>query len=163
MAVHSGGCLCGEVRYDTEGDPIRTTVCHCLFCQKITGTAYMVEAIFPTSALRVTKGTPSTYSHRSAGSGKMVHLHFCPRCATKTHLTFERLPDLCGIYTGTYDDPHWNQVTPENSRHIFLGVARPDTIVPAATPTFVEHVVTNDGEACQATLYDAPHVIGPHR
>ncbi len=163
MAVHQGGCLCGDVRYETEGAPIRTTVCHCLFCQKVTGTAYMVEAIYPIGALRVTKGTPGIYVHRSAGSGKKVNLHFCPRCATKTHLTFERMPDLCGVYAGTYDDPHWNTVTPETSRHIFLSVARPDTVIPAGFTTFAEQSVTLDGTPEKATVFDAPHVVGPHR
>lgn len=159
MSVHAGGCLCGEVRYEVVGAPMRTTICHCRFCQMVTGAAYMVEPIFPKGALRLTRGKTSSYSHRSSGSGKMVHMHFCPTCATKTHLTFERMPELCGVYIGTFDEPDWIPIGPESSRHIFIGVARPDTILPEGVETYVEHV-TKDGAPQQAKVHDAPHVVG---
>ena len=57
MAVHEGGCICGAVRYETEGDPLRVTICHCRWCQRATGAAYMVEPIFRREDLRVTKGS----------------------------------------------------------------------------------------------------------
>jgi len=45
--VHEGGCLCGDIRYrTTAAEPIRVTVCHCTFCQKLTGSAFLVEPIF---------------------------------------------------------------------------------------------------------------------
>ena len=44
--VHQGGCLCGEVRYRTTAKPVRITICHCTFCQRLTGSAYLVEPIF---------------------------------------------------------------------------------------------------------------------
>jgi len=44
--IHEGGCLCRDVRYETTADPIWTTVCHCTFCQKLTGSAFLVEPIF---------------------------------------------------------------------------------------------------------------------
>jgi hypothetical protein len=55
MGVHEGGCLCGAVRYETLADPLRVTTCHCRFCQRATGSAYMVEPIFRTVDLRVTQ------------------------------------------------------------------------------------------------------------
>jgi hypothetical protein len=45
-SIHEGGCLCGSVRYRTLADPVRVTICHCTFCQRFTGTAYLVEPIF---------------------------------------------------------------------------------------------------------------------
>ena len=41
LNVHEGGCLCGGVRYRTTAKPMRVTVCHCTFCQKLTGSAYL--------------------------------------------------------------------------------------------------------------------------
>src|SRR5215831_18948106 len=41
-----GGCLCGEVRYKALSEPVRVTICHCTFCQRITGSAFLVEPVF---------------------------------------------------------------------------------------------------------------------
>ena len=130
MTSHEGGCLCGSVRFEAEGEPRTVTVCHCRFCQRATGSAYMVEPIFPLSKVRITKGTPVVYSCRSEGSGKMVYVHFCDRCGTKLFLKFERFVDSCGVYAGTFDDPNWFEIRPDNSKHIFIGVARHETILP---------------------------------
>jgi len=43
--IHEGGCLCGEIRYETMAEPVRVTICHCTFCQRLTGSAYLVEPI----------------------------------------------------------------------------------------------------------------------
>jgi len=156
METHAGGCLCGAVRYETAGAPQRVTVCHCRYCQRATGAAYMVEPIFPLAALRVTQGTPAVHSRASAGSGKRVHAHFCAACGTRLFLTFERWPESCGIYAGTYDDPGWIVAGPENSRHIFTSVRRPDTVLPAAVALYAEHVAAQDGTPLPARVLDAP-------
>src|SRR4051812_8764481 len=118
MENHEGGCLCGELRYNVSGLPTRVTICHCRFCQRATGSAYMVEPIFPLADLRITRGVPSVYSIRSEGSGKVVSVHFCQVCGTKLYLSFERFPDACGVYAGTFDDPNWFDIRPDNSKHI---------------------------------------------
>jgi hypothetical protein len=46
MASHQEGCLCGAVKFETRGDPLRITTGHCKFYQRATGCAYMVEPIF---------------------------------------------------------------------------------------------------------------------
>lgn len=145
MNDHAGGCLCGSMRYATRGKPARVTVCHCRFCQRATGAAYMVEPIFELSALEVTAGEPAIFEFQSAGSGKTVRVHFCPKCGTKLFLTFERFPSACGIYAGTYDDPHWFDIEPDNSKHIFISMARPDSIIPSGVSIYTEHVSSNDG------------------
>src|SRR3954468_14911415 len=96
--LNHGGCLCGALRYATRANPLRVTICHCKFCQRATGSAYMVEPVFRLEHLRVTKGTPSVFQVRSRGSGKTVRVHFCATCGTKLYLTFERFPDSCGVY-----------------------------------------------------------------
>lgn len=149
-----GGCLCGNIRYAVHEKPSRITICHCRFCQKATGSAYMVEPIFAKSAQSLLMGVPKTYNQRSAGSGKMVHIHFCGECGTKLWLSFERFPDVIGIYAGTFDDQCWFDIDPVASKHIFLSAARGDTIVPAGLPTFCEHATTNDGTAEPVTVHD---------
>ena len=160
MTVHAGGCLCGAVRYETLADPVRVTICHCRFCQRATGSAYMVEPIFRTEDLKVTRGTPSVYDLRSAGSGKIVHVHFCQTCGTKLYLTFERFTGSCGVYAGTFDEPDWFAVGPDNAKHIFLDVARHDTVLPAGINVFQQHATLNDGTPLEPVVFDVPHVVG---
>ena len=160
MPIHQGGCLCGACRYETRGDPIRVTICHCKFCQRATGSAYMVEPIFALDAFAVTKGTPAIYDQRSAGSGKIVHVHFCRDCGTKLFLTFERFAGSCGVYAGTFDDPSWFPIPVETSKQIFIDEARPDSILPPDLPAFGQHATTNDGTPLTPRIYDRPQLVG---
>jgi hypothetical protein len=156
MGAQAGGCLCGAQRYEVTAPPMRVTICHCRFCQRATGTAYMVEPIFRLEDLRHTHGTPGTYALRSEGSGKVVTIHLCRECGTKLYLTFERFPAVCGVYAGTFDAPDWFEIRPDNAKHIFIGVARSDTLLPAGLACFAEHATTNEGEPLQPQHFDAP-------
>ena len=161
MTRHEGGCLCGRIRHAALAAPARVTICHCRFCQKATGSAYMVEPIFARDDFVVLTGSPRTFDHTSAGSGKIVHVHFCADCGTKLWLSFERFADVVGVYAGTFDDPGWFAIDPASARHIFLSAARADTVIPAGMPTFVGHATANDGSQREATVYKAHHRIGP--
>lgn len=160
MSAAKGGCLCGRVRYEVRDQPARTTMCHCRFCQRATGGAYMVEPVFGASDFSIIKGIPKEYTHVSEGSGKEVHIHFCDTCGTKLFLTFERFADAVGVYGGTLDDPNWLEITPDNSKHIFLGVARKGTVIPPHFNTFVEHATENDGTPIPPTVFDKPRTVG---
>jgi hypothetical protein len=159
MAIHEGGCLCGAVSYETEGDPLRVTICHCRFCQRATGSGYMVAPIFQKTNVRIAKGSPTTYSLRSGGSSKHVHIHFCAACGTKLYLTFERFAESCGVYAGTFDDPNWFEIRPDNSMHIFIDVARHETILPPGVSCFGEHAMRNDGTPLEPMMLDQPQTI----
>jgi hypothetical protein len=160
MSIHAGGCLCGSVRYQTWADPLRVTVCHCRFCQRATGSAYMVEPIFRLEDLQVTSGSPAVYDVSSAGSGKLVHIHFCQKCGTKLYLTFERFAETCGVYAGTFDDPNWFTVDADTSRHIYVDVARHDTILPAGVNLFGQHALLNDGTPLEPMTLGEPTAAG---
>jgi hypothetical protein len=156
MSIHGGGCLCGAIRYQTRGEPVRVTICHCRFCQRATGGAFMVEPIFRSENVNVTRGTPSIYAHTSEGSGKRLYIHSCSECTTKLYVTFERFPDTCGIYSGTFDDPAWFPLNVNNTRHIFIDGARPYTFLPAGIALFHEHAVANDGTEQHPLFLDKP-------
>jgi hypothetical protein len=160
MDIHAGGCLCGALRYETLAKPARTTFCHCRFCQRATGSAFMVEPLFLRADLRMIKGTPAIYELRSAGSGKMVRIHFCATCGTKLYLAFERFTDCYGVYAGTFDDPDWFETSPENTKQIFIGVARPDTVLQAGVASFHEHARLNDGTVVDSEVFEQPVVVG---
>jgi len=160
MALQEGGCLCGDVRYAVDNPPMRVTFCHCRFCQRATGSAYLVEPIFPKSDFKLIAGQPAIYRHRSAGSGKIVEISFCRRCGTKLHLAFERFPDVVGVFAGTFDEPNWFERSPQNSKHIFLAAAQTGTLVPAGVSTFLHHSITNDGAPVSPTTFSQPLMIG---
>lgn len=143
---NQGGCLCGALRFVTLGPAHWITICFCNFCQKATGGPQMTEPIFDVDKFRITEGTPTVYTHISGGSGQEVYVHFCNKCGSKTHLTFARWPDRLGIYRGAYDDPNWFEMTPDNTKFIFLSAAQRGTLVPPGYNTFAEHAATLDGE-----------------
>jgi len=163
MTPHTGGCLCGDIRYDASEQPIRVTFCHCRFCQKVTGSAYAVEPIFNLSALVIRRGNPRVYKHRSDGSGKLIHSHFCEGCGTRLYYTFERFEGLAGIHAGTFDNPNWFKCSADNSKHIFLSQARHGSIIPAGINTFQEHATDNAGYPIKPTVYESHHMIDRDR
>lgn len=160
MERHEGGCLCGAIRYQTQAAPSRVTVCHCSFCQRATGSAYMVQPVFDDVDLHLLSGEPRVYDAVSAGSGKVIHVHFCAECGTKLWLSFERFPGKLGLYAGSFDEPCWFEIAPERSKHIFLSEARRDTVIPAGIPTFARHVVDNEGTPQEPVVFDTCHIIG---
>ena len=157
--TQQGGCLCGSVRYEVSAEPVRITICHCKYCQRSTGSAYLVEPIFNRTDFKLIRGTTRTYSHASAGSGKQITINFCETCGTKLYLDLERFPDIYGVFGGTFDNPNWFARPPEKSRHIFLDFAQKGTVVPAGYATFRLHAVNNDGAPADPTVYDEPRQI----
>lgn len=160
MTIHAGGCLCDGLRYETSADPVRVTICHCRFCQRATGSAYMVEPLFREDDVKMTRGTPSNFALRSAGSGKTVTVHFCAGCGTKIWLSFERFPGVLGLYAGTFDDPHWFDIGPDNAKQIFTEMARPDSILMPDINVFSQHATLNDGTPLEPVVFGAPRAVG---
>lgn len=118
----------------------------------------MIEPIFEREAFEFV-GDPTTYSVRSDGSGKMIHVHFCATCGTKLALTFERWPDRLGIYIGTLDDPASITITPETSKHVFTSEARPGTIIPAGVTAYEHHATTKDGTPVEPIHHGAQWIV----
>jgi hypothetical protein len=92
----------------------------------------------------------------------MVHVHFCGACGTRLYLTFERFTEVCGVYAGTFDDPNWFVIGPDNAKHIFIEAARHDTILPPGLAAFGQHAMRNDGTPLKPVVFDQPHVVGHH-
>ena len=162
MSIAEGSCLCGTVKYAVHAHPTRVTMCHCKFCQRATGGAYLVEPIFENTDFEILYGNTKIYEHVSEGSGKLVYVHFCERCGTKLFLRFERFPDVTGVYGGTFDDPNWFDKTSKDAKHIFLDVAQHGTIIPAGMNTFKEHATTADGTPIEPTIFQEHTAIMPH-
>jgi hypothetical protein len=160
MTPQEGGCLCGAQRYAVNQPPEALTLCHCRFCQRATDGTHMVEPIIDKTAFRMISGTPKVWTTRSEGSGMEVHVHFCDTCGTKTHLSFERFPDIVGVYAGTFDDPNWYDWTPENTKQIFLDVAQQNATVLPGIPCFTQHMRRLDGSENPSYDVDSAVVVG---
>jgi hypothetical protein len=147
-----GGCLCGKVRFRTTQVPLRTLACHCNFCQRVTGSSFFAESMFPMDAVLFNSAPLSRYEHISNGSKKRVFVHFCPSCGTTVSLTFERWPDVRGIARGCYDDP--NAVTV--SSHIWTESAQTGTALPEGVECFARARASLDGQPEPSTRYAVP-------
>jgi hypothetical protein len=159
MSFKQGGCLCGAIRYTVSSEPIRVTYCHCKFCQRATGSAYLVEPIFEKKSFEITLGKPATYAQASSGSGKQVTINFCATCGTKLFLDLERFPAIYGVYGGTFDDPNWFDRSPQMARHIFLDSAQIGTVIPAGFSTFRQHAMHIDGTSVEPMVFDEHRMI----
>lgn len=159
---HSGGCLCGSIRYRTVRHESNAWICNCHFCQRATGGPFLVEHCFTRDEIAVTRGTPAIYTHVSAGSGKEVYLHFCADCGTHLFLTLQRWPDTMNIFTTTLDDPTEVGYGPETLRYLFLETAQSGTVIPAGFEAFEGHADPADGSPAQRHVFDLPHVHEGH-
>jgi len=96
-----GGCHCGAVRYEVEGDPMYAALCHCIDCRKSSGAPMVAWAAFPADRFRVTKGEAVT--HNSSGASMRC---FCGTCGSGLWFTnAEMLPGLVDIQIVTLDTP----------------------------------------------------------
>ena len=104
IETYSGGCLCGQVRYEAKGDPDRVAVCHCRYCQLRTGSPFGSLVYFETSRISVAGGSLSTYGFLSE-SGSKWETQFCQNCGTTVFVNLEKRPGLTAISYGTFDPP----------------------------------------------------------
>jgi len=102
--------MCGSVRFKTHGEPNRTYVCYCKFCQKVTGSAFLVETVFPKVNVEFSGSEIKVYEYRSPSHGRSLFVQFCPSCGSTFGLTTQRFPANQNMFAGTFDDP--NSFTP---------------------------------------------------
>jgi len=100
MAI-TGGCHCGAIRYEVSGEPKTAALCHCTDCRRHSGAPMVSWTMYPTEAVRITRGTPKIY--KSSEHGRR---HFCPDCGTGLLYTNDAiLPGTTDIQSATYDNP----------------------------------------------------------
>ena len=98
----SGRCECGAVSLTLNGAPIAGVNCHCLVCQRLSGSGHVFLLLYPADKIEV-KGKLSSYEYL-ADSGKMAKSHFCPGCGSHVLGTNERFPMTCGVMAACLDD-----------------------------------------------------------
>ena len=96
-----GGCYCGNVRYEADGEPMMKAQCHCRECQYIAGGAPNLFMIMKPDEFRYTKGAPKQFARGDLE--KPVTREFCPDCGT--HLVTRPQRPVVVVKVGTLDDP----------------------------------------------------------
>ncbi|MGE0388229.1 MAG: GFA family protein [Gammaproteobacteria bacterium] len=97
----TGGCHCGAIRYEVQGEPLTHALCHCSDCRRHAGAPMVGWTMYPEAALRVTQGEPKVYSSSSHG-----RRYFCADCGTGLfYRNAEVLPGLVDVQSATNDDP----------------------------------------------------------
>ncbi|HWB57354.1 MAG TPA: GFA family protein [Gaiellaceae bacterium] len=123
MDARDAACSCGQLRLTAEGDPVRISMCHCLACQRRTGSAFGFQARFGADGVRVV-GRYSDYV-RTSDDGEERTFHFCPDCGGTVFYTTAAQPDLVAVPVGVFADPSFPPPTVsvyESRRHGWVAV-----------------------------------------
>lgn len=98
-------CSCGQLRATVTREPLRIAMCHCLACQRRTGSTYGVAARYPEEAVRL-EGRHTEYA-RQAESGNVLRFCFCPECGATVLYRNQAVPGAVGIPVGAFADPEF--------------------------------------------------------
>ena len=131
--MRTGRCQCGEVHYESSGEPLATYVCHCLECQKQSASAFGISLYVPKLDFRVTQGIPK-YWYRHADSGNKIKCAFCPTCGSRLWHELESTPTMISIKAGSLDEP----IDISTAIHVWIKRKLPGIVIPKETKTYLE-------------------------
>lgn len=131
--IRQASCSCGQLRLTAQGEPIRISICHCLACQRRTGSVFGTQARFNREHIRIT-GNSKEYC-RIADSGDAIRFYFCSECGATVYYIQDVEPDIIAVPVGVFADPDFP--APEVS--VYEGKKHHWVVHPAA----VKHVADN--------------------
>jgi len=103
MTVREAKCSCGALTALCRGEPARISVCHCLDCQRRSGSAFSWNATYSAEQVE-TSGASSTFSP-IGDSGRWARFHFCPACGATVFYEIEARPGMISVPVGGFADP----------------------------------------------------------
>jgi hypothetical protein len=106
MTERRAACSCGQLSIVCSGEPVRISICHCLACQRRTGSVFSTQARYRCSDVVAINGSSNSYI-RTADSGNQLTFRFCPNCGSTVYFQSERQPDLIAIPVGAFADSHF--------------------------------------------------------
>jgi hypothetical protein len=125
-----GGCSCGSVRYRLTSAPLFIHCCHCLNCQRQTGSAFVINLLIETDRVELLAGEPQPVDV-PRDDGSMQQVYRCPSCDVAVYSQYGS-PDFRFVRAGTLDEPRG--VTPDV--HIFTKSKVDWVVIPESTPAF---------------------------
>jgi hypothetical protein len=127
-----GGCACGAVRYRLASDPLITHCCHCLNCQRQTGSAFVINLLIEADRVELVAGTPRPVDvPRDDGSAQRIYR--CPTCQVAVFSEYG-FPEVWFVRGGTLDRP--SEIVPDV--HIYTRSKLGWVTIPDPTPAFDE-------------------------
>ena len=104
MTPRTASCSCGQLTATTKAEPIRVSVCHCLACQRRTGSVFGAQARFPLVSVEI-RGESRQYV-RIGDEGSKITFNFCPKCGATVHYSVEGYDEeTVAIPVGAFADP----------------------------------------------------------
>ena len=103
MVTRLASCSCGQLTAQVTGDPVRISICHCLACQRRTGSPFAEQARFPRENVSISGD--STQFVIKGDEGSRATFHFCPRCGATVYYTAEGLEAFVIVPVGVFADP----------------------------------------------------------
>ncbi len=100
--MREGSCSCGQLKVICEGEPSRVTICHCVECQRRTGSVMHVGARFGRNQITIIG--ESKDNRRISDAGDNVVFHFCPQCGSSVFFTISSVPEMIGVTVGSFAD-----------------------------------------------------------
>ncbi len=98
----SGNCVCGNISYEIEGEPLFAAQCCCSDCQKSSGADHVTQAFFHEDQVQL-KGESTSYEV-SADSGNVMNRHFCPKCGGRVFGYNSARPGIISITAGSMNN-----------------------------------------------------------
>lgn len=130
-----GGCICGAVRYRLATAPIFVHCCHCSECQRLSGSAFAVNAPIEMDRVAVLAGAPRAYVVPT-DTGRTQSILRCPDCGVALWSHHPELGErIALVYVGTLDDA--SRFIP--AAHCFTRSRHPWVALPADIPAAGEH------------------------
>src|SRR5215475_12981897 len=101
--MRTGGCACRAVRYRLSSEPLVTHCCHCLNCQRQTGSAFVINLLIEADRVELSEAEPQPVDvPRDDGSTQRIFR--CPTCQVAVYSEYGR-PEVRFVRGGTLDDP----------------------------------------------------------
>ena len=129
----TGGCQCGDVRYEIRGRPVDLFVCHCLECRRQSSSAFGISVGVRSADFHILSGAPRVWT-RAATVGGSLDCWFCPRCGSRLWHGDRQRDAVISVKGGSLDTP------PDLSRatHIWTSRRLPGVVIPEGAEAWPE-------------------------
>jgi hypothetical protein len=131
-----GGCACGELRYRLAASPMFVHCCHCLNCQRQTGSAFVINLLIESAQVKLLQGAPVAVAvPREHGLHRIFR---CPKCQIAVWSEYSGRSEVLFVRAGTLDEPA--RVAPDV--HIYTRSKLSWITLPPSVPAFAEYYDT---------------------